>query len=210
VKKSTLALLGLFAVAVMIVALGHALDPSVVAKSALATDLVMAGVVAIYGTGARNPSTLYAQAGVYAAAESRDARLADRGRRLRQHRLGLSVRRDPGRLHHRPVVGVLVLRGDRRDRFRHRPALSERRRRDPGRLHRQRPGHSPRRLDDAAAATGSGIATPANAIKRAWELAGLTSNPGGNLEVYGTANANASAAGVANLFLRTSRARNEQ
>jgi hypothetical protein len=54
-----------------------------------------------------------------------------------------------------------------------------------------------------AAATGSGIATPANQIKkRAWELAGLTSNPGGNLEVYGTANAAATASGVANLFLK--------
>lgn len=52
------------------------------------------------------------------------------------------------------------------------------------------------------AATGSGIATPANAIKRAWELAGLTSNPGGNLEVYGTANAACSAAVVANLQLK--------
>lgn len=53
-----------------------------------------------------------------------------------------------------------------------------------------------------AAATGSGIATPANQIKRAWQLAGLTSNPGGNLEVYGTANAAATATGVANLILR--------
>lgn len=53
-----------------------------------------------------------------------------------------------------------------------------------------------------AAATGSGIATPANQLKRAWELAGLAKNPGGNLEVYGTANAAATASGVANLFLR--------
>ncbi len=53
-----------------------------------------------------------------------------------------------------------------------------------------------------AAATGSGVATAANQQKRAWQLAGLASNPGGNLEVYGTANAASTAAVVANLFLR--------
>jgi len=52
-----------------------------------------------------------------------------------------------------------------------------------------------------AAATGSGIATAANQMKRAWQLAGLASDPGGNLEVYGTANAASTATVVANLFL---------
>jgi hypothetical protein len=53
-----------------------------------------------------------------------------------------------------------------------------------------------------AAATGSGVATAANQLKRAWELAGLAKDPGGNLTVYGTANAASTAAGVANLILR--------
>lgn len=47
-----------------------------------------------------------------------------------------------------------------------------------------------------AAATGSGVATPPNMAKRAWELAGLTSNPGGNLAVWLTINAAATAAGT--------------
>lgn len=46
-----------------------------------------------------------------------------------------------------------------------------------------------------AAATGSGVATPTNAAKRVWELAGLTSNPGGNLALWVTLNAAATAAG---------------
>jgi hypothetical protein len=47
-----------------------------------------------------------------------------------------------------------------------------------------------------AAATGSGVATPANMKKKAWELAGLSSNPGGNLALWLTANAAATAAGT--------------
>lgn len=46
-----------------------------------------------------------------------------------------------------------------------------------------------------AAATGSGIATPANMAKRAWQLAGLAANPGGNLALWLTINAAATAAG---------------
>ncbi len=48
-----------------------------------------------------------------------------------------------------------------------------------------------------AAATGSGVATAANAAKKVWELAGLSSNPGGNLALWLTINAAATAtAGV--------------
>jgi hypothetical protein len=46
-----------------------------------------------------------------------------------------------------------------------------------------------------AAATGSGVATPANMAKRVWQLAGLTANPGGNLALWITINAAATAAG---------------
>ncbi|UPJ43930.1 hypothetical protein IVB40_07625 [Bradyrhizobium sp. 40] len=46
-----------------------------------------------------------------------------------------------------------------------------------------------------AAATGSGVATPANMKKRAWELAGLSANPGGNLALWLTLNVAATAAG---------------
>lgn len=44
-----------------------------------------------------------------------------------------------------------------------------------------------------AAATGSGVATAANAAKKIWELAGLTTNPGGNLALWLTINAAATA-----------------
>jgi len=47
-----------------------------------------------------------------------------------------------------------------------------------------------------AAATGSGVATPANMAKKAWQLAGLASNPGGNLALWLTINAAATAAGT--------------
>lgn len=46
-----------------------------------------------------------------------------------------------------------------------------------------------------AAATGSGVATAANMNKKAWELAGLSSNPGGNLALWLTINAAAGATG---------------
>jgi hypothetical protein len=46
-----------------------------------------------------------------------------------------------------------------------------------------------------AAATGSGVATATNIAKRVWELAGLTSNPGGNLALWLTLNAAATATG---------------
>jgi hypothetical protein len=47
-----------------------------------------------------------------------------------------------------------------------------------------------------AAATGSGVATPANQAKRVWQLAGLASNPGGNLALWLTINAAATADGA--------------
>ncbi|MDN3278785.1 hypothetical protein QWJ07_31300 [Frankia sp. RB7] len=47
-----------------------------------------------------------------------------------------------------------------------------------------------------AAATGSGVATPANMKKRVWELAGLSANPGGNLALWLTINAAAGANGT--------------
>lgn len=46
-----------------------------------------------------------------------------------------------------------------------------------------------------AAATGSGVATAANKAKRLWELAGLSANPGGNLAIWLTINAAATATG---------------
>jgi hypothetical protein len=46
-----------------------------------------------------------------------------------------------------------------------------------------------------AAATGSGVATAANKKKRVWELAGLSANPGGNLALWLTINAAATATG---------------
>jgi hypothetical protein len=48
----------------------------------------------------------------------------------------------------------------------------------------------------------TGAITSANAQKRAWELAGLSADPGGNLEVYATLGAQTSAAGVFTTFLR--------
>ncbi|MCD0419482.1 hypothetical protein LOC51_19885 [Rubrivivax sp. JA1024] len=53
-----------------------------------------------------------------------------------------------------------------------------------------------------AAATGSGVATPANQVKRIWELAGLASNPGGNLALWLTLNAAATAAADINANIR--------
>lgn len=49
-----------------------------------------------------------------------------------------------------------------------------------------------------AAATGSGIAVPANMKKKVWELAGLTANPGGNLAIWMTIDQAATA--TANVF----------
>ncbi len=46
-----------------------------------------------------------------------------------------------------------------------------------------------------AAATGSGVATAANKSKRVWQLAGLSANPGGNLALWLTINAAATATG---------------
>lgn len=199
-KKSHFALLGLLAVAVLIAALGHAIDP-VAAKSAIATDLVMAGVVSVYGTGARNPSTLYAQAGVYAQAEMRalvsQIAVTNGDSIASIYRFGEipadCIINPSSVLWYYAATGVTDF--------------------DIGLRY---PNGGAVILADCivngqdihtagsttlAAATGSGIATPANQIKRAWELAGLTSNPGGNLEVYATANAAASATGVVNLNL---------
>lgn len=55
--------------------------------------------------------------------------------------------------------------------------------------------------DDVATAgtqtlAGHGTLTTANSNKRAWELANLSSNPGGNLKVLATMNAAATAAGT--------------
>ena len=46
-----------------------------------------------------------------------------------------------------------------------------------------------------AAAAGSGVATAANKAKRVWQLAGLATNPGGNLALWLTINAAATATG---------------
>ena len=48
----------------------------------------------------------------------------------------------------------------------------------------------------------AGAVTSANRIKRAWELAGLASNPGGMLWVIGTLSAGATAGGSVTLNLR--------
>lgn len=55
--------------------------------------------------------------------------------------------------------------------------------------------------DDLATAgsqtlAGHGTLTPANMAKRAWELAGLTADPGGNLDVFATMKAAAAAGGT--------------
>lgn len=57
--------------------------------------------------------------------------------------------------------------------------------------------------DDIAAAgtqtlKGHGTLTTANGHKRAWEIAGLTSDPGGNLAIAATLKAAATASGVVN------------
>jgi hypothetical protein len=52
-----------------------------------------------------------------------------------------------------------------------------------------------------AAGAGAIFLTPANMQKRAWELAGLTSDPGGFLDIVLTMNAAATATGVANVFI---------
>lgn len=55
------------------------------------------------------------------------------------------------------------------------------------------------------AAANSGIATPANMDKAAWQLAGLSADPGGELDIVLTTAADASAA--ADLFLEMSYAK---
>lgn len=52
---------------------------------------------------------------------------------------------------------------------------------------------------DLASATGSGVATPANMDKTYWQLAGLTANPGGELDIVLTINVAATA--TADVFL---------
>lgn len=49
---------------------------------------------------------------------------------------------------------------------------------------------------------GHGTLTTANGMKRAWELAGLASDPGGNLAIVATLKAAATATGVVNFFLK--------
>lgn len=200
-KKSVLALLGLFAVAALIVAFSPAIDP-VAAKSALATDLLLSGVVAVYGTGSRDPSSLNAIAGIYAQAESRTlvSQIAlgsadSIGSIYRFGEIPADCIIDPSSVFwYAAATGVtdfdIGLRYPNGGAVILADCIVN--------------GHDIHLAGSStlAAATGSGIATPVNAIKRAWELAGLSSNPGGNLEVYGTANAACSAAVKANLFLR--------
>lgn len=63
-------------------------------------------------------------------------------------------------------------------------------------------------LDIHLAGTGTlrsiGTLTLANSNKRVWELAGLSADPGGNIDIVGTINAAATATGVVNLTLRYS------
>lgn len=58
---------------------------------------------------------------------------------------------------------------------------------------------------DLFGATGSGVATPANMDKAAWQLAGLTADPGGELDIVLTINAAATA--TADVFLEGSYAK---
>lgn len=201
-KKSTIAIGALFAVACLIVGLGHAFDlHPLVTKSGLATDLVAAGVVSIYGTGSRNPSTLYAQAGIYAAAELRAL--------VSQILFGASD--SIGSVYRfGEIPADCIINPSSTFWYAAATGVTDF---DIGLRY---PNGGAVILADCivngqdihtagnttlAAATGSGVATPANQIKRAWEIAGLSSNPGGNLEVYGTANAACSAAVAANLNL---------
>lgn len=203
-KKKLLAF-GLCAVAaLLIVGVGHAADihPGAM-KSALAADTIMAmAVVAKYGTGSRDPASLLAINGIFAAAEVRvlvsQIAVTNGDSIASTYRFGeipADCIIDPNSMLwtaaltsvtdfdiglRYPNGGAVILA----DCIVNGQTLAS------------------ATSVSLAAATGSGIAAPANQCKRAWELAGLSSNPGGNLEVYGTANAAATASGVANLFLR--------
>lgn len=202
-KKSTLlALGGLVCLALCIAAVGHALDLHPLAvKTAVAGDVLLAGVVTLYGTGSRNPTSLAAIDGIYAGAEKRalvsqiSFGAADSiASTYRFGEIPADCILDPQSVFaFASVTGVTDF--------------------DIGLRY---PNGGAVILADCivngqnivtaaqttlAAATASGIATPVNQIKRAWELAGLTANPGGNLEVYGTANAASTAAVKANLML---------
>lgn len=53
---------------------------------------------------------------------------------------------------------------------------------------------------------GKGTVTAANMAKQAWELAGLTSDPGGTLDVYGTLTGAAAAAGSVTAAIKYAKA----
>lgn len=203
-KKSTLlALGGLVCLALCIAAIGHALDLHPLAvKTAVAGDVLLAGVVAVYGTGSRDPSSLKAIDGIYAAADVKALvsqiafGAADSIASIyRFGEIPADAILDPASVFtFAAVTGVTDF--------------------DIGLRY---PNGGAVIVADCivngqnlitagsttlAAATASGIATPANQIKKAWQIAGLSSNPGGNLEVYGTANAASTAAVAANLYLK--------
>lgn len=203
-KKSAFLAIGLLAVVGLAIAgLGHVLDlHPLSANAAMAADVLAMAVVTKYGTGSRDPSSNLAIGGIYAAAEVRmlNSQIAiTNGDNITSiYRFGeipADCIIDPNSvLWYYAATGLtdfdIGLRYPNGGAVIVADCIVN--------------GHDIHLAGSTtlAAATGSGIATPANQQKRAWELAGLASNPGGNLEVYGTANAAPTATGVVNLFMR--------
>lgn len=197
-KKSALVLLALVGVAVLCAGLVHAIDP-VAAKTSLAGDVLAMAVVAKYGTGSRDPSSLLAIAGIFAAAEARTivSQIAitngdSIASTFRIGELPADAIIDPDSAYDfEAVAGVTDL--DVGFRYPNGGAVIDADNLVDG--------------DDVSSAgsqtlKGHATLTTANGHKRAWELAGLTSNPGGNLEIYATLNAASTATKVINFRIR--------
>lgn len=156
-------------------------------------------VVSKYGTGSRDPSSLLAIQGVYAAAESRtivsQISITNGDSIASVFRIGevpFDAILDPSSTYfYEAVAGVTDI--DVGFRYPNGGAVIDADNLVDG--------------DDISSAgsqtlAGHGTLTTANGIKRVWELAGLSSNPGGNCEIYATLNAASTATKVVNFFLR--------
>lgn len=206
-KKTTLLAVGLFVgLALAIAGLGHAFDASPLAmKAGLVGDFGLAmSVVTKYGTGARNPATLYAQAAIFAAAEIRmvtSQLLFANGDSIASTweiaEVPADAIIDPDSVYdYEAIAGV----NDFDIGVRYPTAAGI-----PGAVLDADCYVDGDDISSAGAQTLKGHATltTANGHKRVWEIAGLTSNPGGNLTIYGTANAASTAANkVVNVRLR--------
>jgi hypothetical protein len=93
-----------------------------------------------------------------------------------------------------------------RNRLRSRARLRQRRHDDRCRLHRERTDAGVATSVTLRTATGGALATVANQNKRAWELAGLTADPGGELDIWLTINAAATATGNVNFDINYDKA----